>query len=313
MKKNEWDSEINVSEDLAKNLIEMQFPELGDIELSSIGSGWDNRVYLVNNEYIFRFPHRAIAASLIERENAVLGYLQNIIKLDIPDPKYQGHPCEIYPYHFHGYQMLEGKTGCSIELSDLERSQNITKLAAFLRTIHNINALQATKIGAREQVFDRTNRARLIQALSSRVEKINQQQIDIQINMDVYAQEIARIEKISLSNDKTLVHGDLYSRHFMFTDGVLTGVIDWGDVGINHPVVDLGVIYSFFPETSHNRFFDIYGEVSPDILVYARFLGLYSALTTLLYGHNINDSHLYIESRNAIIRINQKLLDPNPT
>lgn len=59
----------------------------------------------------------------------------------------------------------------------------------------------------------------------------------------------------------------------------------------------------------HQAFFDIYGEVDSQTFAYARFLGLYSAITVMLYGHDVNDIQLEREAKEAIIRINPNLLE----
>jgi len=86
-------------------------------------------------------------------------------------------------------------------------------------------------------------------------------------------------------------------------------VIDWGDVGINNRAVDLAIIFSFYPKHCHQDFFKIYGDVEPHTWQYARFLGLHYALTTLLYGHNINDRLLMTAAINTLKRINVHLLE----
>lgn len=95
----------------------------------------------------------------------------------------------------------------------------------------------------------------------------------------------------------------------MFDNDELVGIIDWGDVGINSPAVDLGVVFSFYPESCHKAFFDIYKKVDKQTLQYARFVGLYSAITVLLYGHDINKPNLVNESSDSILRINPRLLE----
>lgn len=44
---------------------------------------------------------------------------------------------------------------------------------------------------------------------------------------------------------------------------------------------------------------------------YARFLGLYSAITLMLYGHDIKDPQLVQEAKESLLRINSKLLEKN--
>ena len=161
-----WHPDININVDFANTIISKQFPELAPLKIKCIGEGWDNKVFLVNDQFVFRFPHREIAATLIERENAVLGHLQNLVNLTIPNPIYVGNPDDNYPYHFHGYEMINGKSGCHANLSATVRNTSIAKLAKFLKRLHSLTETEARAIGAKDQVFDRTDVDRAIIALA---------------------------------------------------------------------------------------------------------------------------------------------------
>jgi aminoglycoside phosphotransferase (APT) family kinase protein len=303
-----WHPDITITDELACKLIEHQFKTLVPVKLKCIGEGWDNKVFLVNEQFVFRFPHRKIAASLIERENTVLKHLQEIVELQIPNPVYLGKPSDNYPFHYHGYPIIKGKSGCHAALSESARAKSINKLAELLRCLHNISQPQARKIGADRQLFDRTNIDKVTSELATRVEKINARHIAT-INLSVFNDEILTAKKVILPEQKVLIHGDLYCRHLMFHHEELVGIIDWGDTGINSPAVDLSVIFSFYPQSCHQAFFDIYGTIDENTFAYARFLGLYSALTVMLYGHDVGDKLLVSEANDAILRINPQLLE----
>ncbi len=308
-----WHSDIKITESAVQRSIENQFPMLAPLQnIKLIGEGWDNKVFLINNEIIFRFPRRRVAIELIERENKVLDYLNSIIKIAIPNPKYIGHPDSHYPHPFHGYHIIPGKSGCTAELTPRNRIESLKPLALFLKQLHSIQEKQALSIGAKAQVFDRTQKVNIIDQLCERIAKINDKQI-CTLNTKVLQYEIEQIKDITLPmDDKVLVHGDLYSRHIMFQKGQLTGIIDWGDVGINNRAVDLMIIFSFYPQSNHEDFIKIYGKVESNTWRYARFLGLYSAITVLLYGHDIGDTLLAREAVAAIQRINPDILPPLP-
>ncbi len=303
-----WHPDFNITDDLVKIILEKQFPDLSPLKIKCIGEGWDNKVFLINDRFVFRFPHRACAASLIERENAVLQHLQNRLNLKIPNPIYTGIPSEDYPYHFHGYAMISGKPGSQANLSETTRKNSITKLAKFLKQLHSITETKARAIGAKDQVFDRTHITGTVNALTERVEKINARKIAT-VNPAIFNKEIEIATAVKLPQTKVLVHGDLYSRHLMFDDNQLIGVIDWGDVGLNNPAVDLGVVFNFYPRDYHQAFFDIYGDIDSQTYACARFIGLYIAMTVMLYGHDIGDAQLTQEAKASILRINSQLLE----
>ena len=310
MSSEQWHADIEVTEVLAKTCIEEQFKQLAPLqEIMCIGEGWDNKVFLVNHSIVFRFPRRRVAVQLIERENAVLSSLQSQFSIEIPDPQYIGKPSKYYPYPFHGYPIIKGRSGCHASLTSEERIASIKPLALFLKKLHQITEEQAVEMGAAPQVVDRTDKNRLISALTERVNKINKQKI-FQINKKCFEEEMhaAEYNKVDFTK-KTLVHGDLYCRHLMFNQGKLSGIIDWGDTGINHCSIDLAVLYSFYPKSCHDTFFSIYGSVESESLIHSRFLGLYSALTVLLYAHDTNDQLLLEEAKKSLLRINPNIIE----
>jgi aminoglycoside phosphotransferase (APT) family kinase protein len=305
----QWHADIEVTESIVKTCLQDQFPALAPIKsIRCIGEGWDNKVFLINEKIIFRFPRREIAVELIERENNLLKNLQSLFTVDIPKPGYIGHPSIDYPYPFHGYVMIDGVSGCHANLSAQERVASLPILATFLKQLHNINEAEALAIGAKPQLIDRTNLSRMVDSLNERIDKIIAREL-CSIHRIVFQEEMKKAQEINLSlANKCLVHGDLYCRHLLFNQKKLTGIIDWGDAGINHRSVDLAVIWSFYPKSCHSLFFTMYGEVDSSAWQYARFLALYGMLTVLLYAHDINDALLVTESMDAIKRINPALL-----
>jgi len=303
-----WHADIEVTDELVSRKIVEQFPEMAPLSsIQCIGEGWDNKAYMVNNTYIFRFPRRKIAVELIERENAILRHLQPIVSLAIPQIQFYGKPTPDYPYVFHGYKKIKGVSGCYAALTPQQRSESIIPLAQFIKEIHQFSEHQAQKIGAKEQLFDRTNVARILNVMRENIKKIDDRNI-VKIQFHHLKKELKRVEDISLSGKKVLIHGDLYCRHLMFHKGRLNGIIDWGDVGINNPSVDLAVIFSFYEGKEFQSFFNIYGQVDKVTWDYSRFLGLYSAFSLLLYGYDIHDKLLVEEAKQSIKRINEKVI-----
>lgn len=262
---------------------------------------------MINDKIIFRFPRRKIAIELIERETIILKNIQQFFNINIPNPVYNGQPTLVYPYPFHGYNLITGKSGCHAQLNITDRINSLAPLATFLKKLHSIREAHALKIGAKQQVFDRTNIKNTTNTLIERVQKINQKKI-CKVNLECFQQEIDLALSTTLPENKCLVHGDLYCKHLMFNHSTLIGIIDWGDVGINNPAVDLSVIWSFYSNQYHQPFFEIYGEVDKETWQYARFLGLYSSFLLILYGTDVKDSLLVTEAMNSIRRINSNLL-----
>ncbi|MES2142391.1 MAG: phosphotransferase [Pseudomonadota bacterium] len=294
-----WQADIVVNEGLVVKLLRAQFPTLELTEISCIGEGWDNCAFLVNQTIIFRFPRRKIAVELIEQENKLLKHLQSYFTLQIPNPIFLGRSSEEYPYSFHGYQLIKGLPAEEALLTSQQRLASLQPLALFLRKLHSIGEKQALEMGAKPHSG---------KTMATFQERVNQLvALGYRIDEQQIQQEIKVIQEIKLSNFKCLVHGDLYCRHLIFNEGQLTGIIDWGDVGISSPAMDLAVIWTFYPKKYHPLFLEIYGAVDPNSWHYARFLGLYIAITLILYGQDIGNTQLLSEAKESVQRINARI------
>lgn len=307
MRTTEWQANIHLNDDIVHNCLAQNFKDLEPYSFKKIAEGWDNEVYLVNDHFIFRFPRRKIAVELIERENAVLKAVEHIGVVEIPKVLYVGNPTNEYPYIFHGYKMLPGTAACYAHLTPQAREGSIAILSTFLKQLHKTNTTAISPLKEKNCVYDRTDIPLAVNSLSERVATIYTQGL-VKMNISEFQYELATAIATKLPRLHCLVHGDLYSRHLLFNNNLLTGIIDWGDCAINSAAVDLAVIWSFYPPSCHDQFFKIYGFVEKNTWIYARFLGLYSALTTLLYAHDIKDEPLFQESVEAVKRINPNLI-----
>ena len=79
-----WTAEFKIDATLAKTLIESQFSELLPVTLELIGEGWDNLVFRVNQNFLFRFPRRKLGVELIQNEAILLPKIQDQLPLTIP-------------------------------------------------------------------------------------------------------------------------------------------------------------------------------------------------------------------------------------
>lgn len=95
-----------------------------------------------------------------------------------------------------------------------------------------------------------------------------------------------------------LVHGDLHVRHLIVDEtATLTGVIDWGDVALAHPSVDLQIGWSGFSGDARDAFLTAYGAVPLDWALRAMVSALFYSATLALYARR--DGVLYLQ-REAI-------------
>jgi aminoglycoside phosphotransferase (APT) family kinase protein len=117
-----WAPERVVDAELARALIEAQFPQLAPVRADRLGEGWDNTVFSINEAWVFRFPRRQIAVPLIEAELRILPALPPL-PLPAPRPELRGAPGAGYPWPFAGYRLLPGRTADEAALTPLQRAR----------------------------------------------------------------------------------------------------------------------------------------------------------------------------------------------
>lgn len=283
-----WEAEREVEKHLARELIEEQFPDYPVSDISLLGVGWDNTAYLVNQEAVFRFPRREIAVSLIQTEAGILQEIASQLPLQIPLPKWLGEPSKAFPWPFVGYPWIPGKTGCNVRLNKEEKIALASPLGAFLKALHSIKTQAKLPLDAHQKL----NPAHLIEKTQKNLAEL----IELGV-LNPVTFSFGKPETYRDSTEKTLVHGDLYFRHIILDEKrTLSAIIDWGDVHLGDPAVDLAIIHGYLPEEAHLPFKQAYGEISEETIALSRLRAIYSHSCLGVYGHHVKDKPILNES-----------------
>ena len=286
---NLWDGDVQLTIEDAAALLNGQFPAFAPVRLSHLGTGWDNAAYLANEKWVFRFPRRAVAKTLLAVEMRVLPLLAPQLPLPVPLPLWAGTPAENYPYPFAGYALIPGTTACQWQWTDVQRAQNAIPLARFLSRLHQIPLTPEIVAWA---PTDEIERAHVIKRAPKVIERLQGNRNHLS------AQEIVRLTEIIASLKATpmntapycWVHGDLYPRHLLMdSDKKLCGVIDWGDVHYGDPAIDLSIAFSFLPPAARRVFRDAYGPIDDATWRRARFRALHYGAVLCEYGASIDE------------------------
>jgi aminoglycoside phosphotransferase (APT) family kinase protein len=292
-----WQPEIVVDEELARELIRGQFPNISVEKIQSLGAGWDNTAFLVDDAYVFRFPRRQIAVPLLERESKALPMIAAKTSVTaVPSPCYFGKPSEQFGWPFAGYRFLPGRTACSYSLTETERSALAVPLAKFLRELHSIEVSTARTAGVAEDTMGKLSLEKWIPRLRQHLTSFRERGIDMEYTalQNIIDSLQSRLPKLGAPH---LVHGDFYLRHLLLDDNrLLAGVIDWGDVQINDPAVDLCVLYTFLPSAAHEAFTAEYGRITDEQKWLAKMRALMYGCNLLDYAQDSADSAMLRES-----------------
>jgi aminoglycoside phosphotransferase (APT) family kinase protein len=292
-----WSPEIEITSLEAKEIIESQFPQLIPVSIAELGKGFDNTVFIVNDHYVFRFPRKGIAVQLLNIENQLLPLLVRQLNIAIPEPIFFGQATKDYKWPFTGYHHVQGESPGV--LTNEIRNLSATPLALFLKKLHQFPINQAEKMGVPHDRLERMNIKKRKAMLVDNIKKA----ADLQLVRENQAalDWLSTMKEEQPDSPITLVHGDCHIRNILVNkEGAIAGIIDWGDMHLGNPAIDLSIAYSFLPQSGREQFFQKYGEVSDELKMVAKFFAIYVSFILLLYGHDIKDEQLVASAKESI-------------
>lgn len=290
-----WAAQVELTRDQAWELIEDQFPELAPVELTPLGEGWDNWAYRVNRDLVFRFPRRRVAVGLLEREAEVLPELAPLLPLPIPSPGYRGRPGRGYPWPFLGYRFLPGRSACGVGLDREGRAALAPALGAFLGALHRAPVSPSRRQEGYPDLFPKTSLGEVLEMRLERLGSVPDEALPVSRGaIEEGFRDLARARPHP--GPPVWVHGDLYARHLLVHGGKASGVIDWGDLALSDPALDLSVAWSLLPGEARPAFWRAYrgagGEADAACRDRARFRALGYGVVLTHYGREIGDRDL---------------------
>jgi aminoglycoside phosphotransferase (APT) family kinase protein len=204
-----------------------------------------------------------------------------------------------YPWPFTGYPLVPGQTACVAALTTEQRTEVAAPLGSFLAILHAVPAAEAARLGAGPDPLARLDLARCIPRARERLDALVRRRL-----VDDAAPLTALLDAAPPAYSPradTLVHADLYARHLLIDgDNRLAGVIDWGDVHLGDPAVDLAIAYTFLPPAAREAFCQAYGPMHDMTWRVARLRGLWHTAAVLTIACDIGDTALEREARQAL-------------
>ncbi len=253
-----WTPERELSTDEAAALIRSQFPEIPCAKIAPLGEGWDFFLFVVDDEYAFRFPKKAIVDQCVQRELLLLDRLPEDLPIAVPRPLFRGKPGDGYPWHFWGYRMLRGEPLPYVRVPEIQRLQIARRLGEFLGILHDIDGEGLPLSPWNDEDDGDTPWHVELRAL-------------LEASREVYpAALFTRCTEYLSSPDRVpphytgerkQVHADLLADHILVDPAsfLLTGIIDWGDATAGDPAGDFVGIWMWGADAALEAALSTYG------------------------------------------------------
>jgi aminoglycoside phosphotransferase (APT) family kinase protein len=276
-------AEVQIDAALVAGLLADQHPDLAQLPLEIVDAGWDNALLRLGDQLAVRLPRRAAAAPLVIHEQRWLPRLAEGLTLPVPAPSRTGSPGRGYPWHWSVVPWLPGSA------ADLQppHPAQAAPFAAFLRSLHlpapaDAPANPVRGVPLRDRAAGVEERMRRLEATTSHITPQLRQLWEAAV-------------RAPLDAPATWLHGDLHPRNVLVEEGVITGVIDWGDITSGDCATDLAAIWMLFSDPqARASALDAYGALSAATLLRARGWAI-------LFGLVLLETGLADNPRNALI------------
>jgi aminoglycoside phosphotransferase (APT) family kinase protein len=239
--------EVHTDEGLVRRLLGAQFPRWSELPIERVPSaGTDNALYRLGDEMVVRLPRIHWAVANVETEQRWLPTLAARLPLAIPVPLAKGMPSDDYPWPWSVHRWLPGEDATTAVVANLR--QAAIDLAAFLTALQAIDPMGgpvASDHGLRGvPLVTRDGPTReAIAALRGMIDT----------DAATAAWESA-VQAPAWDRAPVWFHGDVLPGNLLFEGGRLTGVIDFGGLGVGDPACDLMIAWNLFSGQSRDAF-----------------------------------------------------------
>ena len=230
--------ELELDEALVRRLLAEQFPEWHELPLQRIEpSGTVNAIFRLGDGLSVRLPRREGPAEPGSVELEWLPKLASQLPVEVPVPVAQGRPGADYPWFWEIHAWVDGEVVGVDELDALQAARDLAVLVQALQRVDPSGAPPGRGI-----------------PLAVREEQM--QCWWARFDGDPRAWEAWQRALSAAPWDGPPVwhHGDLDCRNWLVGNGRISGVIDWGSMGVGDPACDVMVAWKLHSAAARDAF-----------------------------------------------------------
>ena len=283
-------AEVDVDAGIVHALLIEQRPEFADREVAMLANGWDNVSFRIGDDLVGRLPRRALAVDLILNEARWLPELAPRLPLPIPAPVFLGEPGSGYPWPWSIVPLIAGDPVAPATRLDLRACA--WSLGGFLRALHTPAPARAPENPFRGVPLNTRD-----EPVRERLERLGDI-VDQTAAIEVWERALAAP---IYAGAPMWLHGDLHPNNILAREGLITGVIDFGDLTSGDPATDLAVAWMLFPGDVREHFIDACGGRTADD--WARARGWALALAVAYLAHSADNPTMHAIGETTMTRV----------
>jgi len=229
--------ELDLDEALVRRLLAEQFREWAHLPLRRVEpSGTVNAIFRLGDELSVRLPRRAGPTQPGGKELDWLPRLAPLLPVEIPRPVGQGWPSGEYPWFWAVHTWVEGET---VPVAEIDAIRAARDLAALVGALQRVDP-EGAPAGRGIPLADRDEQ------MDYWFSKFGREQVRVEWERAVAAPV--------WEGPPVWHHGDLDARNWLVRAGRISGVIDWGSMGVGDPACDVMVAWKLHSAAARDAF-----------------------------------------------------------
>ncbi|MEW2556180.1 aminoglycoside phosphotransferase family protein [Streptomyces zhihengii] len=242
------ENEVPVDGALVRELLREQRPEWAGLPLAPAGAGTENTMYRLGDELLVRLPRTAEAAGSLAKERHWLPRLAPLLGRAVPEPVHSGDPGPGYPLPWSVHRWIEGAEAGPATVRDWAAFG--TDLAAFVRELHGIGLMGATRAG--DLAWYRGGTLGACAGWVGRDFGTCRAAGDTGLDLDTLeALWNAALELPGSPAPHVWLHGDLKPTNLLVREGRLHAVIDFGALSVGLPDAEHATVWDLPAAARH--------------------------------------------------------------
>ena len=230
--------ELPITEPLVRRLVDTQFPQWAELPLRRVEpDGTVHAIFRLGDELSVRIPRLHGSESSDSKEVIWLPKLAPLLPMDIPLPVAQGDPTDDYPWHWEIHTWVEGEMLAMDEIDPVQAARDLAALVGALSAVDPAGAPPGRGV-----------------PLATRDESFRKWLPRFRGDPVVATEWERALNAPPWDRPPVWHHGDLDMRNWLVRDGRIRAVIDWSEMGVGDPAVDVMVAWKLHSPEARDAF-----------------------------------------------------------